>query len=331
MAKRNPPPSQGPQSPPTNQDENATSTSAQSQVKTSSRREKSTKQAEPEGPPSVDMTELLDIPDMQTRTVVRSPTPTSPHNQLLKPNNLNENVQLLGQTVRFTFPLQKITCSVVNSSARVLQPVATSTCDTIFHTFQGTGYQRSTEGAEYVQVEQEEVCERHCDDDSQRCKISKDRNPPYRPPVLEFLTLKIVAASLRAAENSAPGLDLISYKHWREIDPSCKILTRIFNICLKIADTPDVWKTSRTILIHKGDSPEQIENWRPISLSDTAYKLFMKCVARGLAVWCDVHEVLSTAQKRLLAPRRGTGAQLPPQPTSRGGAEEPPKSVPRLA
>ncbi|GFY43617.1 retrovirus-related Pol polyprotein from type-1 retrotransposable element R2 [Trichonephila inaurata madagascariensis] len=158
-------------------------------------------------------------------------------------------------------------------------------------------------------------------DDSQRCKISKERvqehkatwespcpvvnevpsripsptlqDLPHRPPVLEFLTPKIVAASLRAAENSAPGPNLISYKHWREIDPSCKILTRIFNICLKIADIPDVWKTSKAILIHKGDSPEQIENRRPISLSDTAYKLFMKCVARGLAVWCDVHEVLS--------------------------------------
>ncbi|GFY56869.1 putative reverse transcriptase [Trichonephila inaurata madagascariensis] len=131
--------------------------------------------------------------------------------------------------------------------------------------------------------------------DSQRCNINKERvqehfkatwecpdpvenevprhipspttqDPPERPPVLESLTPKAVAASLRAAENSAPGPDLISYKHWREIDPSCKVLSRIFNICLKIADIPDVWKTSRTILIHKGDSPDLIENWRPISL-----------------------------------------------------------------
>ncbi|GFY56888.1 retrovirus-related Pol polyprotein from type-2 retrotransposable element R2DM [Trichonephila inaurata madagascariensis] len=102
------------------------------------------------------------------------------------------------------------------------------------------------------------------------------QDPPERPPVLESLTPKVVAASLRAAENSAPGPDLISYKHWREIDPSRKVLSRIFNICLKIADIPDVWKSSKTILIHKGDSPDIIENWRPISLSDTAYKLFMK-------------------------------------------------------
>ncbi|GFS39876.1 hypothetical protein TNIN_34011 [Trichonephila inaurata madagascariensis] len=90
-------------------------------------------------------------------------------------------------------------------------------------------------------------------DDSQGCTISKERvqehfkaiwekpcpivnevsgripsptlqDTPHRPPVLEFLSPKNVAASLRPAENSAPGPDLISYKHWREIDPSCKVL-----------------------------------------------------------------------------------------------------------
>ncbi|GFT18733.1 retrovirus-related Pol polyprotein from type-1 retrotransposable element R2 [Trichonephila clavipes] len=64
-----------------------------------------------------------------------------------------------------------------------------------------------------------------------------------------------------------------------------------------MSDIPDVWKTSNTILIHKGDNPDEIENWRPISLSDTAYKLFMKCLARALSNWCDIHEVLSPAQK----------------------------------
>ncbi|GFQ89952.1 hypothetical protein TNCT_333731 [Trichonephila clavata] len=41
-----------------------------------------------------------------------------------------------------------------------------------------------------------------------------------------------------SCENSSPGEDLISYRHWREIDPSCTILTRMFNICLQVADIP---------------------------------------------------------------------------------------------
>ncbi|GFT53717.1 retrovirus-related Pol polyprotein from type-1 retrotransposable element R2 [Trichonephila clavipes] len=81
-----------------------------------------------------------------------------------------------------------------------------------------------------------------------------------RPPVLEFISPKVVAACLKSAENSAPGPDLISYKHWREIDPTCTILAKLFQICLKIADIPDAWKESNTILIHKGDSPDELEN-----------------------------------------------------------------------
>ncbi|GFT90222.1 hypothetical protein TNCV_746961 [Trichonephila clavipes] len=45
-----------------------------------------------------------------------------------------------------------------------------------------------------------------------------------RPPVLEFISPKVVAACLKSAENSAPGPDLISYKHWRKIDPTCTML-----------------------------------------------------------------------------------------------------------
>ncbi|GFX38911.1 hypothetical protein TNCV_746921 [Trichonephila clavipes] len=47
---------------------------------------------------------------------------------------------------------------------------------------------------------------------------------PQRPPVLEFISPKVVAACLKSAENSAPGPDLISYKHWRKIDPTCTML-----------------------------------------------------------------------------------------------------------
>ncbi|GFR28606.1 retrovirus-related Pol polyprotein from type-1 retrotransposable element R2 [Trichonephila clavata] len=68
----------------------------------------------------------------------------------------------------------------------------------------------------------------------------------------------------------------------------------MFNICLQVADIPASWKTSRTILIHKKD---ELDNWRSISLSNTIYKLFTKCMARKLSDWCEMNEVLSHAQK----------------------------------
>ncbi|GFW78954.1 retrovirus-related Pol polyprotein from transposon 17.6 [Trichonephila clavipes] len=78
-----------------------------------------------------------------------------------------------------------------------------------------------------------------------------DVTPPPRSPVVDSLTPAFVESCLKMAENSSPGQDLITYRHWREIDPSCFILTKIFNICLKLADIPSTWKTSRTVLIHK--------------------------------------------------------------------------------
>ncbi|GFT51370.1 reverse transcriptase, putative [Trichonephila clavipes] len=105
------------------------------------------------------------------------------------------------------------------------------------------------------------------------------------PPslVVESLSHTFVAGCLKTAENSAPGQDMVSYRHWREIDPSCSVLARIFNVCLKLADILSAWKTSKTVLIHKKGNVGQLNNWRPISLSDTIYKLFAKCMAKKLS------------------------------------------------
>ncbi|GFU59195.1 retrovirus-related Pol polyprotein from type-2 retrotransposable element R2DM [Trichonephila clavipes] len=121
--------------------------------------------------------------------------------------------------------------------------------------------------------------------------------PPSRPPVIETLTREFVEACLTAAENSAPGPDSISYRHWREVDPACSIITRVFSACIKMADIPSAWKMSNTILIHKRGDVKSLENWRPISLSSTLYKLFAKCLTKKLGTWCETHEVLSPAQK----------------------------------
>ncbi|GFR30372.1 retrovirus-related Pol polyprotein from type-2 retrotransposable element R2DM [Trichonephila clavata] len=90
---------------------------------------------------------------------------------------------------------------------------------------------------------------------------------------------------------------MISYRHWREVDPKCTTLTKVFNICLKLADIPSEWKKSSTVLIHKSGMVESLVNWHPISLSDTIYKLFSKCLTRKLSESCETHEALSPAQK----------------------------------
>ncbi|GFS86882.1 retrovirus-related Pol polyprotein from type-1 retrotransposable element R2 [Nephila pilipes] len=75
--------------------------------------------------------------------------------------------------------------------------------------------------------------------------------PPELPTIVESFTENLVCECLKAAENTAPGPDLIAYKHWREADPKGRILTRLFNICLSLKKVPASWKQSDTVLIHK--------------------------------------------------------------------------------
>ncbi|GFS28685.1 retrovirus-related Pol polyprotein from type-1 retrotransposable element R2 [Nephila pilipes] len=57
------------------------------------------------------------------------------------------------------------------------------------------------------------------------------------------------------------------------------------------------WKISNCVLIHKKDELDLIDNWHPIALSNTIYKLFMKCLTRKLQDWCEFNQVLCSAQK----------------------------------
>ncbi|GIY62492.1 reverse transcriptase domain-containing protein [Caerostris darwini] len=58
-----------------------------------------------------------------------------------------------------------------------------------------------------------------------------------------------VARALRSSENTASGPDRLPYHHWRSLDPSVKVLTRTFNVCLRNHRVPNAWKDSTTILL----------------------------------------------------------------------------------
>ncbi|GFT37154.1 transposon TX1 uncharacterized 149 kDa protein, partial [Nephila pilipes] len=138
----------------------------------------------------------------------------------------------------------------------------------------------------------------------QNCWSAPNRNfslpiasPPDLPSIVDVLSPEAVSSCLHGCENSAPGPDLLTYQHWREADPKGIILSRIFNICLKLKDIPQVWKLSNCILLPKKGDPSALENWRPISLSNTVYKLFSKCLTRKLQDWCEMNNIISRCQK----------------------------------
>lgn len=101
-------------------------------------------------------------------------------------------------------------------------------------------------------------------------------------------------------ENTAPGDDGLTYRHWKRLDPVCSGLTEVLNTCLKHRRIPPSWKRAVTILIYKKSAKDDISNWWPISLCRTLYKLYAGCVARRLTECFVANVVLSPCKKGFL-------------------------------
>lgn len=121
--------------------------------------------------------------------------------------------------------------------------------------------------------------------------------PPHPEMDTSPFTPSEVKSRLHRFENSAPGPDRISYRHLKTVDPDCRILTQVLNICLMYGRIPDAWKKSRSILIFKKGDPTDIGNWRPISLCCSMYKLYTGCLASRLTAWITSYNILSPCQK----------------------------------
>eukprot|EP00102_Acyrthosiphon_pisum_P018506 XP_016655716.1 PREDICTED: uncharacterized protein LOC107882189 [Acyrthosiphon pisum] len=110
----------------------------------------------------------------------------------------------------------------------------------------------------------------------------------------------VVAKRLNKFENTAPGDDGLTYHHWRRLDPSCSLLTEVINTCLKHRRVPPAWKKAVTVLIYKKGDRSDLNNWRPISLCRTIYKLYAGCIAGRLTDWIVSNSALSPCQKGFL-------------------------------
>lgn len=118
-----------------------------------------------------------------------------------------------------------------------------------------------------------------------------------RPPSAAMFSTFEVKKKLKASENSAPGPDRLTYNHWKSFDPHAKALAIIYNICLKAKKIPSAWKQSTTIFIPKSGDPLKPENWRPISLSSTIYKLFACLISKRISNWMEKNKLLAKNQK----------------------------------
>ncbi|PIC11688.1 hypothetical protein B9Z55_028921 [Caenorhabditis nigoni] len=87
-------------------------------------------------------------------------------------------------------------------------------------------------------------------------------------------TKEEVLAATKKTKDTAPGVDGLRYYHLSWFDPEGEALTRLYNECLVHQRIPSHWKEAETVLLYKGGDESKPENWRPISLMPTIYKLY---------------------------------------------------------
>ena len=119
-----------------------------------------------------------------------------------------------------------------------------------------------------------------------------------------------VVRQFRRMNNTALGVDGLTYATWRWVDPEGAILANIYNICRIKARVPSAWKHSTVTLLHKGGEPAELNNWRTISLQLTVYKLYAAMIAKRIASWATTTSSFSPAQKGFLAYDGWRRAQL---------------------
>ncbi len=117
------------------------------------------------------------------------------------------------------------------------------------------------------------------------------------PSIMEPMSEKVIKDKLKNMSNSAPGKDRVEYRHLRQVDPNCKVLTSIFNRCLTQKQIPSAWKISTTILIYKKANSDDPSNFRPIALMSCLYKLFTAILASRATNFAINNNLMSNQQK----------------------------------
>ena len=95
------------------------------------------------------------------------------------------------------------------------------------------------------------------------------------PPTYARLTL--IIRKMKSSGSACPldQFSIFSLKHSAYLRT---YLTAIIQYVWKSGQIPDVWKKAVTILIHKKDSPDNPQNFRPITLQSVPLKIFMSAL-----------------------------------------------------
>jgi hypothetical protein len=97
---------------------------------------------------------------------------------------------------------------------------------------------------------------------------------------------------------SACGVDGISYQIMKGVGAEgvafMKLLVRGY---IKSGRVMSTWKEAKTILLHKKGDRKEIENWRPISITNCMYRIFTCLMTRAIQDVNTMVEIFSDSQK----------------------------------
>jgi hypothetical protein len=116
--------------------------------------------------------------------------------------------------------------------------------------------------------------------------------------ITQLISIEELNATLLALlNNSAPGPDKITYKIIKALDTDNQMtLLNYLNEYLHANNLPDEWKKSKIWTIHKKGDKTNLNNYRPLALCQTMYKLLTLIINKRLYAAVERQNILSNAQ-----------------------------------
>lgn len=126
---------------------------------------------------------------------------------------------------------------------------------------------------------------------------------PQRDTVSTSILLKIKrkdinGIALKLDPTRAPGPDTIPPGVWKYMPAElCTLVKSLFNDCIRIKNIPAAWLKGHVYSVHKTGDMADLNNYRPITLLDTLYKIFSRIITFRTSEATEQQHVFSKAQK----------------------------------
>ena len=103
-----------------------------------------------------------------------------------------------------------------------------------------------------------------------------------------FIMMELNEVLKELKNEKAAGPDENPNEFWKWLSPHAKeILLKVFNECFKNGTTPEAWNNADVVYIFKKGLITKPENYRPISLVNTMYKIYASLLQRRIAKGLD--------------------------------------------